>query len=91
MDRLTQIWVYIEETPLLWLALTLCVFWLAQQLYRRLGSFALLNPVLVSVIVLVIVLKATGTPYADYFDGAQFIHFLRVARAYRGHRGSVGQ
>ena len=76
MGRLAQIWVYIEETPLLWLTLTLCVFWLAQQLYRRLGSFALLNPVLVSVIVLVVILKATGTPYADYFDGAQFIHFL---------------
>lgn len=76
MNRLAQIWVYIEETPLLWLALTLCVFWLAQQLYRRLGEFPLLNPVLVSVIVLVVILAATGTPYSDYFDGAQFIHFL---------------
>ncbi|MBS63516.1 LrgB family protein [Salinisphaera sp.] len=76
MERLTRIWVYIEETPLLWLALTLCVFWLAQQIYKRLGSFALLNPVLVSVVVLVIILKVTGTPYSDYFDGAQFIHFL---------------
>lgn len=76
MDRLTRIWVYIEESPLLWLALTLCVFWLAQQLYRRLNEFPLLNPVLVSVVVLVGILLATGTPYGDYFDGAQFIHFL---------------
>ena len=76
MNRLTQIWVYIEESPLLWLALTLCVYWLAQQLYRRTGAFALLNPVLVSVTVLVAILAATGTPYDDYFDGAQFIHFL---------------
>ena len=76
MDRLTQIWVYLEESPLLWLTVTLCVYWLAQQLYRRLGQFALLNPVLVSVTVLVVVLAVTGTPYDDYFDGAQFIHFL---------------
>ncbi|MAS09883.1 LrgB family protein [Salinisphaera sp.] len=76
MNRLAQVWVYIEETPLLWLALTLCVFWLAQQLYRRLGEFPLLNPVLVSVVALVVILAATGTPYEDYFDGAQFIHFL---------------
>lgn len=76
MGRLTQIWVYLEETPLLWLALTLCVFWLAQQLYHRLGGFALLNPVLVSVTALVAILAVTGTPYRDYFDGAQFIHFL---------------
>lgn len=76
MDRLTQIWVYLEESPLLWLAVTLVVYWLAQRLYRACGGFALLNPVLVSVTALVGLLLATATPYEDYFDGAQFIHFL---------------
>lgn len=76
MDRLAQIWVYLEESPLLWLTITLCVYWLAQKIYVRLGQFALLNPVLVSVTMLVAILAATRTPYDDYFDGAQFIHFL---------------
>jgi len=73
---ISRIWVYLAETPLLWLAVTLIVFWLAQRLYRSTHDFPLLNPVLVSVTVLVLVLLATGTPYHAYFDGAQFIHFL---------------
>lgn len=36
----------------------------------------LANPVLIAVIVLVALLWATGTPYATYFEGAQFVHFL---------------
>jgi len=76
MNPFTQVWVYLEESPLLWLAVTVGVYWLTQQLYRLSGHFALLNPVLVSVAVLVCVLAATGTPYHVYFDGAQFIHFL---------------
>lgn len=76
MDRITRVWVYLAETPLLWLALTVGVFWLAQQLYRSARGLALLNPVLVSILVLVALLMLTDTPYHDYFDGAQFIHFL---------------
>ena len=76
MDRITRVWVYLAETPLLWLALTVGVFWLAQQIYHNTRGFALLNPVLVSIGVLVGLLTITDTSYAVYFDGAQFIHFL---------------
>lgn len=76
MGRISEIWVYLAEQPLLWLTITVGLFWLAQQLYRASGDFPLLNPVLVSVAVLVGVLMATGTPYHAYFDGAQFISFL---------------
>ncbi|MEA3301478.1 MAG: LrgB family protein, partial [Pseudomonadota bacterium] len=34
------------------------------------------NPVLVAVVMIILVLLATGIPYRDYFDGAQFVHFL---------------
>lgn len=76
MHRFTHIWVYLAENPLLWLAVTIGVYWLAQQLYRLTRDFPLLNPVLVSVTVLVGLLMVTGTPYQRYFKGAQFIHFL---------------
>jgi putative effector of murein hydrolase len=36
----------------------------------------LANPVLIAVILLALMLWATGTPYAVYFEGAQFVHFL---------------
>ena len=45
-------------------------------LNQRCGGHPLANPVLLAVIVLVASCGATGTPYATYFDGAQFVHFL---------------
>lgn len=74
--RLTDIWVYLAQSPLLWLALTVVVYLAADALHERLGRHAAANPVLVSVVVLVAVLAASGTPYAAYFEGAQFVHFL---------------
>lgn len=73
---LTRIWVYLAEQPLLWLTLTIGVFWLAKQLYFAVRQFPLLNPVLVSVAVIVALLAVTGTPYDEYFQGAQFVNFL---------------
>jgi predicted murein hydrolase (TIGR00659 family) len=36
----------------------------------------LANPVLMSMCLVGLLVRRTGTPYATYFDGAQFIHFL---------------
>jgi predicted murein hydrolase (TIGR00659 family) len=74
--NLTDIWVYLAETPLLWLTLTLAVYLLADWLYQRTNALPLFNPVLLAIIGLVALLLVTGTPYATYFDGAQFVHFL---------------
>lgn len=74
--QLYQIWVYLEQTPLLWLTATVGVYQLAAFAARRLGSPPLLNPVLLAIVALVALLLLTGTPYEAYFDGAQFVHFL---------------
>ncbi len=73
---MTEIWVYLSAQPLLWLTLTLAVYLFAIALHRKAGGHPAVNPVLVSVAVLVSLLLATGTPYQRYFDGAQFVHFL---------------
>lgn len=70
------IWVYLAASPLLHLTLTLIAYQAGAWLYRRAGLNPLLNPVLFAVIAIVSILVATGTPYARYFDGAQFVHFL---------------
>ncbi|MBK1649030.1 LrgB family protein [Rhabdochromatium marinum] len=76
-DRsLDALWVYLATRPLLHLTLTLVVYLLADALFQRSGRRALLNPVLVSMLVLIGVLLITDTDYQTYFDGAQFIHFL---------------
>lgn len=70
------LWVYLRETPLLWLAATLAAFAAGQWLYSRSRLNPLINPVAVAVALLVPVLLLTGTDYRTYFDGAQFVHFL---------------
>jgi predicted murein hydrolase (TIGR00659 family) len=75
-NRLGDIWVYLSATPLLGLTVTLLAYQAAYWLYARAKFHPLLNPVAVSVALLVALLAATGTPYQTYFSGAQFIHFL---------------
>ena len=76
VGRLADVWVYLSTTPLLGLTITLLVYHAAFLLYRRSGFHSLANPVGLSVIALGTLLWATGTPYATYFEGAQFVHFL---------------
>lgn len=71
-----QIWVFLAQSPLLWLTLTVLVYLGALWLYRKSGLNPLVNPVLISVASIVTVLLLTRTPYPQYFDGAKFVHFL---------------
>ena len=76
MQDFVQLWVYLSATPLFGLTATLGCYVLAQAAYLRLGQPPWANPVLWTVLALVALLTATGTPYPTYFSGAQFIHFL---------------
>lgn len=76
MLELRETWVYLSASPLLHLTLTLAAFVLASFLYRKAGLNPLLNPVLLSVVVIVALLSLSHTSYDTYFDGAQFVHFL---------------
>lgn len=75
-DKVSILWVYLSATPLLHLTLTVCFFVLARWLYRCMGKRSWMNPVLLSVLALVVVLVLTDTPYSVYFEGAQFVHFM---------------
>lgn len=74
--KLSEIWVFLAQSPLLWLSLTLLAYLGALWLHKRSGANPVVNPVLVSVIVIVTVLLVTRTPYDTYFEGAKFVHFL---------------
>ena len=73
---LGHIWVYLAASPLLHLTLTLLAYLLGDWIFRRSGNRAYFNPVLLSILMLVAVLGATGTDYPTYFAGAQFVHFM---------------
>ncbi len=75
-EELYRLWVYLAASPLLALTATLVAYQVGLWLYEVCGQRPLVNPVLIAVVVLVGLLLATGTSYADYFDGAQFVHFM---------------
>ena len=76
IPKLGAIWVYLAASPLLGLTITLLAYLIAQALYAKSRFNPLVNPVLIAVALLVTLLEITGTPYATYFEGAQFVHFL---------------
>lgn len=73
---LPAIWATLSASPLFALVLTLGVYLIALALSKRTGSHPLANPVLISIVLIVLVLSLTHTSYATYFHGAQMIHFL---------------
>ncbi|WP_029058786.1 LrgB family protein [Stappia stellulata] len=73
---LDEVWVYLSASPLAALTLTLVAYQAGFWLYRKAGFHPLVNPVLIAVALIAGLLLVSGTPYATYFDGAQFVHFL---------------
>jgi predicted murein hydrolase (TIGR00659 family) len=71
-----DLWVYLSSTPLLWLTVTLLVWIAADRIAFASGRHPAVNPVLISIIGLGAILLLTGTSFATYFQGAQFVHFL---------------
>lgn len=76
MAEFTEIWSYLSRDPLIWLTATLAAYVVGDALFRASGQRPFVNPVLIAVILLSVLLQATQTPYATYFEGAQFVHFM---------------
>ena len=68
-------WNELVGTPLFGIMVTLGFYAIAQWLYRRTG-YLLLNPVLVSILVIILFLKGAGVSYEAYAEGGRIILFL---------------
>ena len=75
-DNPFALWVYLSQTPLLWLTVTLLVYAATDALSQATGRHPLANPVLHAMWIIGVFLALTGTSYQTYFGGAQFVHFL---------------
>lgn len=76
MTDVAQIWSYLSQGPLLWLTATLAAYGIGDACFRAANRAPMVNPVLIAVVLLGALLWLTATPYATYFEGAQFVHFL---------------
>jgi predicted murein hydrolase (TIGR00659 family) len=72
----SSLWVYLSQTPLLWLAVTLGAYTVADRISIATGRSTLANTVLMSTVIIALVLWLTGTSYPVYFEGAKFVQFL---------------
>jgi len=68
-------WTDLVASPLFGITLTLVVYLLAQHIYKRLNS-VWVNPVLVSIVTIIILLKVAGVEYRDYAHGGDILLFL---------------
>jgi predicted murein hydrolase (TIGR00659 family) len=75
-DNPFSLWVYLSQSPLLWLTVTLLVYAIADAVSLKTQRHPLANPVLHSIWIVALFLLATKTSYPTYFAGAQFVHFL---------------
>ncbi|MEJ0050704.1 MAG: LrgB family protein [Methylovirgula sp.] len=74
--EILDVWTPLAPSPLVWIVLTIGAYLGGCWLQRRVGGAAYANPVLFAVVVVGLVVLATGTSYSTYFGGAQFINFL---------------
>ena len=83
-------WESLVDSPVFALTLTLAVYEAARRGWERLGRPALLNPVLVSIVVIGAVLALVGLDYDTYASGTTLITLLlgpaTVALAWPMHR-----
>lgn len=75
-DNPFSLWVYLSQSPLLWLSVTLLVYAITDAVSLWTHRHPLANPVLHSMWIIGAFLLLTGTSYTTYFGGAQFVHFL---------------
>ncbi|KWV60141.1 hypothetical protein AS156_29780 [Bradyrhizobium macuxiense] len=75
-DNPFSLWVYLSQSPLLWLTVTLLTYAVADAVSLKTRRHPLANPVLHSVWIIGVFLLVTKTSYTTYFAGAQFVHFL---------------
>lgn len=71
-----SLWVYLSQSPLLWLTVTLLVYAITDAISIWTHRHPFANPVLHSMWIIGVFLLVTGTSYTTYFGGAQFVHFL---------------
>ena len=71
-----EIWVYLSGSPLLALLLTLAAYEIGLRVHERTRSHPLANPVAIAVLLVALAITLVDMPYATYFEGAQFVHFL---------------
>jgi predicted murein hydrolase (TIGR00659 family) len=74
--HLQDAWTAVSTSPVFGIALTLAAYQLARWLWLRTGNHPGANPVLIAIVVIGVVLWATGIDYETYMRGGSVIALL---------------
>ncbi len=69
-------WTAVSTSPVFGIALTLAAYQLARRLRLRAGNHPVVNPVLIAIVLVALVLWATGVDYDTYMNGGSVIALL---------------
>lgn len=75
-EPVSLLWVYLQEQPLTWLTVTIAAYALADYGAKAVGRHPAANPVVIAAALVIAALTVSNTPFDQYFEGAQFVHFL---------------
>ena len=64
----------IMSNPIILLAITFGIYYVARQIQKRTG-WVVLNPILITIVALIALLQLTGISYETYEQGGQYIEF----------------
>lgn len=64
----------LSSNPLSWITFTFLVYWGATYLHRR-TRLTLLNPLIITIAIVIVALKLTDTTFETYYDGGHLIEF----------------
>ena len=64
----------IMSNPIILLAITFGIYYVARQIQKRTG-WVVLNPILITIVALIALLQLTGISYETYEQGGQYIDF----------------
>lgn len=70
-----QTWEWLHTSPLPWLLVTVAAYELGRRLRARTGH-PLAQPVLVTLVIVCVLIKVTGTDYDDYLSATSLIAFF---------------
>lgn len=73
---MSRIFETIIQSPSFAIALTIGVYLLMAQLQKKAHGLSILNPLLLSILLIVWILKTIGVDYPTYMKGGQYINFL---------------
>ena len=67
---------YVTTTPLVWLIITISAYKIGILVYEKSGKHALLQPIVITYIIMLPILIIANIPYKQYFESMGIIHFL---------------